>query len=107
MPLPFTAIFLNIFNFGSGIIGNLVASKIWDKFNKDLEGVIFNFIKEQNQKFKEKFPDATIELNEKEMRPFLTRRFSKLTADKLEEPLNQEQLAQSERNPRAHPRRAR
>ena len=64
MPIPFTAVFLQLFNLGGSILTGLISSKVWDKFNNDLEKIIFKLIKEQNQKFKKDFPEAAMKLKE-------------------------------------------
>ncbi|MBN2090182.1 SUMF1/EgtB/PvdO family nonheme iron enzyme [candidate division KSB1 bacterium] len=94
MSIPIAAVFLKIFDFGAGILSDLIASKAWDKFNDDLERVIFKLIKEQNQEFKQLFPEAALDLKESEVHQIITDHFGDLTAHQFETPLEKEELAQ-------------
>ncbi|UCE04865.1 MAG: hypothetical protein JSW07_14735, partial [bacterium] len=93
MAISIAAAFLKLFDFGAGILGNLIASKVWDKFNDDLERVIFKLIQEQNREFKNRFPEAAIDLKEIEMKRTISDHFGNLTANQLDSPLNQEDIA--------------
>ncbi len=72
---------------------NLAANKIWQKFDQDLETVIFKLIQTQQRQFKDQFPEATLDLKPAEIKPVFERYFGNLTAADLDAPLTPELLA--------------
>ncbi len=88
-----TTLLIKALSISRDLIINLAANKIWQKFDQDLETVIFKLIQTQQRQFKDQFPEATLDLKPAEIKPVFERYFGNLTAADLDAPLTPELLA--------------
>jgi hypothetical protein len=71
----FNTFMASILGIPAGVFASGAATALWEQLDKDLEGVIFELIKEQNNIIKGKFPDDIISWKEYDLRDTIRRDF--------------------------------